>query len=254
MTGLKTAWELAVLTKEPHSVIRVRNLQANVQVGTDAWGRNGKTQPVLISVSASLREPFDTASTEDMVNNSTIHYGILGKAILEATGTFGNIGLKQIGSPAITSTGHSLRSFLEHLSVQLTGCETAGNDVLRPSGPRTLEPSLLQTFEIEVALPKASLFGNGVSLSSTTLYGFESERAGRPHCRTLKLRGLRVPTLIGVNSNERLAKQIVVANIDLEQWEIKTDCYTEIEEIVVKVMSCQCHFRFCDFTKVMTDH
>ena len=32
------------------------------------------------------------------------------------------------------------------------------------------------------------------------------------------LMGLRIPTLIGVNANEREAKQVVVANVGLEEW------------------------------------
>ena len=53
---------------------------------------------------------------------------------------------------------------------------------------------------------------------------------------TLKLHRLRIPTLIGVNSNERLAKQIVLSNIELDFWSMASDLYNELEEIVVKVV------------------
>lgn len=81
-------WDLIQAVGKPHSVVRVRNLQTSLIVGTDAWGRKGKNQPVLISASASLRNPFESASSEDAVTGSTIHYGIMSKAILGACKLF----------------------------------------------------------------------------------------------------------------------------------------------------------------------
>lgn len=77
------SWDFAIAAGEPNSIIRVQNLQTSLKVGVDAWGRTGKLQPVFISAAVSLRENFDTAATEDHVDQSTIHYGILSKEILK---------------------------------------------------------------------------------------------------------------------------------------------------------------------------
>ena len=64
-------------------MIQVNNLQTNLKVGTDAWGRAGKLQPALISATVSLLQDFGTAAMGDDVDQSTIHYGILSKEILK---------------------------------------------------------------------------------------------------------------------------------------------------------------------------
>lgn len=51
----------------------------------------------------------------------------------------------------------------------------------------------------------------------------------------LKLRELHVPTIIGVNGNERKARQVIVVSVEMERWDRMVDAYNELEEIVVKV-------------------
>lgn len=46
---------------------------------------------------------------------------------------------------------------------------------------------------------------------------------------------MRVPTLVGVNDNERLAKQFVITTVTVEGFTRGEDVYTEIEAVVVKV-------------------
>jgi dihydroneopterin aldolase len=223
--ALKSSWQIAAAAGEPHSVIRVRNLQATAQVGRDAWGRTGKVQPILISATISLREPFDKASAEDSVNNkSTVHYGILSKAILDSVETF----------PAEMIEG-TLRGLLDHILKYLTGTGLAAAhfDSRGGNSPHILERSALKALGLEVILPKASLIGGGVSLSVTTVYTTSGN--AEAYAMTLKLHELRIPTLIGVNPNERLAKQIVVMNIELDSWSIESDSYNELEELAVKV-------------------
>jgi dihydroneopterin aldolase len=225
MLPLNSSWEIAIAAGEPHSTIRVQNLQSVVQVGRDAWGRTGKAQPILISATISLREPFDKASTEDSVNNSsTVHYGILSKAILDAVESFSS-----------KDPNHTLRALLTHILCHLTG---AGLDAEESSSRRVnpspvLEVTALKSLELKLVLPKASLIGSGVALSGTVLYAGSGN--AEAHSTSLKLCGLRIPTLIGVNPNERLAKQIVVTNIELDLWSATSDLYNELEEVVVKV-------------------
>lgn len=223
--ALKSSWQVAAASGEPHSIIRVRNLQATAQVGRDAWGRTGKVQPILISATISLREPFDKASAEDSVNNnSTVHYGVLSKAILDSVQTFPD-----------EVTERTLRCLLDHILKYLTGMGLAATHSDSRGGnlPHILEKSALKALGLEVILPKASLIGGGVSLSVTTVY--TSSGNAEEYATVLKLHELRIPTLIGVNPNERLAKQIVVANIELDSWSFESDLYNELEELAVKV-------------------
>jgi len=209
--------EIAVEAGEPHSVVRVSNIQAAVKVGTDAWGRSGKVQPVLISVSVSLRRPFSTASAEDSVNGSTIHYGILSKAILEAVSIF------EEREPTLTS-------LWDHIVASLVGTDT--NQMF--GFVSIIDRRVARSLELKITLPKASLIGNGVSIYGTMLFQEDDVNIGN-QTRGLKLHDLRIATLIGVNPNERLAKQIVVANIDMNPWYAWHDEYPRLEELVVKV-------------------
>lgn len=225
MAVLKSSWQISTAAGEPHSTIKVRNLQAIVQVGRDAWGRPGKTQPILISATISLREPFEKASAEDSVNNSsTVHYGILSKAILEAVESF-----------PTQDTDHSLRSLLNHILDHLTGkgLDSPESTLGENNQSHVLERTALKSLELKLMLPKASLIGSGVSLRGTVIYA-ESGLA-EAYSLGVKLHELRIPTLIGVNPNERLAKQIVVTNVELDSWSTPSDLYNELEEVVVKV-------------------
>ena len=220
-----SSWKLMVTAGEPHSTIRVQNLQANVQAGKDAWGRTGKPQPILISATISLREPFEKASTEDSVNNSsTVNYGTLSRAILEAVESF----------PA-EDTDRTLRSLLNHILGRLTGrgLDSGGSTSNGANFRPVLERKALKSLELKLVLPKASLIGSGVGLSGTIVYAESGD--AEAYSMTLKLHSLRIPTLIGVNPNERLSKQIVVTNIELDSWSTASDLYNELEEIVVKV-------------------
>jgi dihydroneopterin aldolase len=231
MAALKSSWQIAATAGEPHSTIRVQNLQASVWWGRDAWGQAEKTQPILISATISLRQPFEKASTEDSVNNSsTVNYGTLSRAILDAVDNF-----------PLLCTDRTLPSLLNQILCRLT---TRDLDSREPTYngdcffPPVLERTTLKSLELKLMLPKASLIGSGVGLSGTIVYAESGEVEA--YSMTLKLCGLRIPTLIGVNPNERLAKQVVVANIELDCWSKAADLYNELEEIVVKV----CTFMF----------
>lgn len=183
----------------------------------------------MISATISLREPFEKAVADDSVDNaSTVHYGILSKAILEAVEAF----------PAAQTAG-TLRCLLDHVLQHLTG---VGLDSTQSASKRENEHPViarlaLKSLELSLLLPKASLIGNGVSLSATTVYSPSGD--AEMYSMGLKLHELRIPTLIGVNPNERLAKQIVITNIELDSWSPKADLYNELEEVVVKVCTPQ---------------
>lgn len=207
---------LAYLTHEiafSPATVSVRNLSCTSSAALDAWGRPGKSQPLLVSASVSFRQPFATASASDSVTGGdTVHYGEMSKEILAA--------VKR-------GTDSSLSAQLGTACAVLTG-KREGSKVL-------MDKTKVKAFDVRLLLPKASLMGEGVSLRTLAVLG-EEGRTERYGC-VLKLHRLRVPVLVGVNANERERKQIVVADVEIDQWDHKHDVYTELEEIVVKA----CH-------------
>ncbi|RDW67784.1 hypothetical protein BP6252_09180 [Coleophoma cylindrospora] len=237
MAALRTSWEVAQEAGEPQAVIRVTNLQASAVVGTDAWGREDKLQPILISACISLRHPFYSASESDTVTSSTVHYGILSKAILEAVETFGQDPKDAPSTKEDVKYSRTLRGLLDWIFESLTHCTFSDAKPARVGqDPALLDVETVKSLKVSVMLPKASLIGNGVSLTGTMVF-----EAARPHCYSmcLKLHDLKIPTLIGVNSNERFAKQIVIANVELDKWvglQDASESYPNLEELAVKTI------------------
>ncbi|TVY41263.1 Folic acid synthesis protein [Lachnellula subtilissima] len=221
-------WELIQKAGQPHSTIRVRNLQTSLVVGRDAWGREGKAQPVLISASVSLREPFQSASNEDAVTGSTVHYGILSKKILDSC--------KLFSETSEETTPKTLSDLAREIESGLTREQVASSG-LTPA-PALLPSSIVKLLEIKIMLPKASLLGEGVSLTDLSLYAHSEEGSGSAEkTYVLTLHNLKIPTLIGVNPNERLSKQLVVATIKIDGiYPPASHFYHVLEEIVVKTI------------------
>ncbi|KAF3345001.1 hypothetical protein VD0002_g2140 [Verticillium dahliae] len=222
---LRSSWEVRTLTGEPYAAIHVRSLQTVIRAGTDAWGRTGKDQPALVTAEVSLAKPFHVAASSDTVSEDTVHYGLLAKAVLAS---LGRLGAHSEGASRIT-----INDLVEHL----------GNDVVYPGEssaakpPRRIlrDPAKVRYASLTLALPKASLLGEGVSLTHSIAYPDGSEETASKAC-CLSFHRLRVPTLIGVNDNERTAKQVVVADVDIDQFVCQADVYTGIEAVIVKTM------------------
>ncbi|KAF5006128.1 hypothetical protein FDECE_7466 [Fusarium decemcellulare] len=204
---------------DPVATIRVRNLQTTIQGPKDAWGRGAKPQPLLVSAEVSLTRAFGPSSSDDKVASDTVHYGLLSKAILSTLDTLPKDGL-------------SLSDVLNRLWVQLTGFRYNG---LKEGQARPfLDNSVIRRLTISLVLPKASLMGSAIRLSGSCLFSKSSITA---RSLELGLEGLRVPTLIGVNSNERKAKQVVVANVRIDEYETMYDDYAVLEGVVVDALS-----------------
>jgi dihydroneopterin aldolase len=233
MATLQTSWAVAQEAGESHSSIRVTNLQTSLPVAKDAWGRQGKLQPVLISASVSLREPFSSASSSDTVTNSTIHYGVLSKAILESCRRCTDI----FDASGLAADGFTMEFLMQLIHLFLTHSVIQGQldaDYLRIVNDLVLPTKLLKSLEIVIKLPKASLVGIAVSLRYHLTYKIDGQGPDK-FSSVLKLHDLRIPTLVGVNPNERLAKQVLVVNVELDPW-IQEESYNELEEIVFKVL------------------
>ncbi|KAH7364331.1 hypothetical protein BKA65DRAFT_134957 [Rhexocercosporidium sp. MPI-PUGE-AT-0058] len=251
MPPLLTPHALLTLTGDPHTLISLTNLQTTLPLGTDAWGRASIPQPLLISSTISLLHPFTTASSTDTVTPSTVHYGTLSKAILGATKEF-EVLCKDEERPVAMN----LRGLVGFVLWYLTGWDGLERGEGREKGADGLgrdygqgggavhEPLLknvaMRLFELEIHLPKASLMGNGVSLKGSFGYHHEEEVGreikGGPsaYSMVLRLKELRVPTLVGVNPNERLAKQMVRVGVEMQRWDWMVDGYSALEEVVVK--------------------
>ncbi|KAK0119038.1 hypothetical protein ONS96_012106 [Cadophora gregata f. sp. sojae] len=250
MPPLLTPHALANLTGDPHTIISVSNLQSTLPLATDAWGRPNITQPLLLSSRISLLHPFTSASSSDTVAPSTVHYGTLSKAILAACAEF-----KDLCDDDVCPVPMHLRALVQFVHFYLTGRDTlprfpcqekvveglsgkshgdAKNDA---ENDAVIEPLLknvaMRLFELEILLPKASLMGSGVSLKGS--FGYEVGKDGpSAYSMVLRLKELRIPTVVGVNANERLAKQMVYVDVEMQKWDWMVDGYCALEEVVVK--------------------
>ncbi len=244
-----------------HTIIHIHNLTAQVLVGGAIWGRQGpsdrrnKLQPILLSIKVSLRKPFDSAAEIDKLDHTTVNYGTLSKQILKFLDS-----RKPNASHPESFTGYetdwALIDLVDMLSTYLTGKGLAG---IAPSAsvarglvdggipcledrddpayrPPLLDPRHLMELGFTIHLPKATLLSAGVSLNASTAIVCMSDGQSTPFHSVLKIHDIRIPTLIGINANERLAKQIVVVNVEIDPYVCSTeDCYNELEQVIVKV-------------------
>ncbi len=241
---IKKSWDIFAAAGESRAKISVRNLQATIRVGRDAWGRDGKVQPVLISATVSLRRPFHDASVQDTVDASTIHYGVLSKTVLESALEFQN----SYDRGVVTENGRqsTVKHLMDHIMMCLSLLSLSGKDhtdfrAFKPASKSLLPRNLVDFIQLEILLPKVLLNSKtGVSRRATVAFPEipgQSEPVHYDHLwgMSVVLHDLQVSTLIGVNSNERLAKQLVIANVEVDVWVTERDVYNELEEIAVKV-------------------
>ncbi|KAH8170154.1 dihydroneopterin aldolase domain-containing protein [Sarocladium implicatum] len=207
------------------SIIRVRDLKLTLTGPKDAWGRLGKPQPALVSVEVRLRKPFEASSARDEVAGDTVHYGLLAKGVM------GFLGGLQGGTSLVRTTG----ALWQHL----TGMPGVGASDSTPA-KAFLSMQSVAYLRVAIKLPKASLLGEGVTYSQAAVFGeLEDGVIGETGvARSVRIEGLRVPTLVGVNANEREARQVVVANVDVQEMGGGLeDPYCELERVVVNDMS-----------------
>ncbi|KAI1401054.1 Dihydroneopterin aldolase-domain-containing protein [Hypoxylon fuscum] len=258
---LVSSWKARADAGEPVAVVRVRNLQGAIPVGRDAWGRPGKLQPVLLSSEVSFARPFEAASADDKLSSETVHYGNLSKTLLGSLELWGQSNKPKTGTSenaaasAIAATGYAAEvqtprtaDVVELLWVRMTGRVVDGSRVALPLDQLPfLDSSKLQSLTLTVNLPKASLLGAGVSLTTTACFrdaaqrekdgeGEESKNPLRSYSRSLRISGLHVPTLIGVNANERKAKQMLVAEVEIDRYDVAEDIHSDLEKVIVDTM------------------
>ncbi|KAI1412608.1 hypothetical protein F5Y13DRAFT_163075 [Hypoxylon sp. FL1857] len=255
---------------EPVAVVRVRNLQGAIPVGRDAWGRSGKLQPILLSSEVSFAQPFSgnpasasSSGDTDKLDAGTAHYGNLSKTLLSSLELWGQgkPGAESAGiaSSAIAATGSAAEvgtprtaDVFELLWVRMTGRVVDGSRIALPLDQLPfLDAAKLRSLSLTMSLPKASLLGAGVSLTTTASFRDDFSKGGdkndgdgksssknplRSYSRTLRIQGLHIPTLIGVNSNERKAKQMVVADVEIDRFDVVDDIHSDLERTIVETM------------------
>lgn len=224
---LQTSWEVKYAAGEPRASVHVRDLQVNARIGTDAWGRVGKEQPLLLSANLSLASPFHTAASTDCVSDDTVHYGLLAKAFLSSLDNLE----KRSNDDGAHITLRQALDYIQDAQYSNSSVQTIKTSILA-------DPGKVRHSCLTMMLPKASLLGSGVSM--TKLVSFPSTSAPASWGVGLGIHGLRVPTLIGVNDNERKARQIVVADLQFDKFDCYKDIYNEIESFVVEVCSSDC--------------
>lgn len=246
-----------------HSVIEVRNLASNALVGTDIWGgkdakgRCNRFQPMLLSAKISLRNRFDYAAQNDRLDDGTVNYSTLSKTILKVLSSRGanrDDPGPLAGWPGL-EIDWNVADLINWIFVYLTGRRANGSvpdaalahSYIRGGcpclvdGPLYEQPLLsmdtLQEMKMTLRLPKGTLLSEGVSLAITAGY-LPGNRVNQsaPYSAVLKLENIKIPTLIGLNPNERLAKQMVIATVEIDPYVVVgQDHYNELEQIVVKV-------------------
>lgn len=145
-----------------------------------------KLQPATVSISLGLTPGFSSAADRDALDQNTIHYGNLAKAVRSLP-------------PDGNGEGLTLREIVE--GVERTVDEMAA----REDGSRRVGRC-----EVGVWVPKASPAGEGVRVRSERDVGRLGRRVG------WRFEGVRVMVLIGVNAVERTARQVL--EVGLEVW------------------------------------
>lgn len=172
----------------------------------DAWGRR-KEHPIQLSVSLSYRKSFDSAAHGDALDQTTIHYGLLSKALR-------NLSAASDGWESVESLTGRLHQTIQKF---------------------TVAANLVDACQVVVHVPKATLTGSSISF----LHFKSSDKQGSAReLRTLQFTSLKIPLLIGVNANERLAKQPLTFHIWLQ--DLPTECsdiYAKVETALLEVGS-----------------
>ena len=158
----------------------LRNLRFDLPVGTDAWHRLGKIQPVYLSVEVGFTEALRSAAASDDVSK-TMDYGKLYKTLSSK--------LQQSG-----------RAFADVQDL----CDVVWASI-----------SADERLKIEISLPKACLRAEaGLSYNRKIEYSGDLLHVSE----VLTIKSIRCACIIGVNPCERLEKQIVIVDLCIEGY------------------------------------
>ncbi|KAF2737668.1 hypothetical protein EJ04DRAFT_510108 [Polyplosphaeria fusca] len=184
--------------------ITIRNLHTRVNAGVDVWGRP-KEQRAHLTISIILNKPFDTAAAADSLDSSTVHYGFISKDISSA---------------------------ILHANAKWNSTNDLALTVLDAVAHTAKEASIAGT-ELDIFYPKGSMFGDGAGSSFCRFHSRTTLVS-----RTLHLSNIRIPCIIGLNSNERPKKQPVIVSLWIDCLPAhRVDDYVAVEECLVETVS-----------------
>lgn len=171
------------------AVVSVRNVQLPSGVIAPNIWLETKEQPALASASLWLRSSFTSAASQDALDDSTVHYGELSKRVR-----------------AGCTSEDGQRSALEAVfqAAEHMACKS------KPDGDKFVAKRIAA----KLTLPKASAFGEALTLSEVKLYDEKGSKTGG--FRTFACTNLKVPTLIGVNAYERKGRQPLVVDFAVD--------------------------------------
>lgn len=196
-------WSAEAASSGHHDKIMVQNLEVVVNAGKDVWGRQ-KKQRALISVTLTLGKQFTSASSTDSVDDSTVHYGTLSKAI---QARFKDDTMTWMSTAALSA------------AVSKSVRDVAGS-------------TNIYAIETNICYMKGSMFGEGAGHITSRIEGTGTRS------NVLYLRDVRIPCLIGVNANERLQKQPVVLNVWVDNiHDSRVEDYPQLEALLFELIS-----------------
>ncbi|KAH7020624.1 hypothetical protein B0J12DRAFT_394911 [Macrophomina phaseolina] len=196
----------------PHTAdtVSISSLNLTARAGRDVWGRTDRSQPLSISVTVASRAGFATAAAGDALDGGTVHYGHLSKNILA--------GLED----ATAGGGKTWLSGLDvasRVSEAVVGTAAAG---------------AVEAARVDVRFPKASTLGSGAGVEWALFYA-PARGDVLASSRALYVRDIKVPTLIGVNSNERMKKQMCSFSVWIDSIsDAAVDGYDVVEDMVLQ--------------------
>ncbi|KAK3071377.1 hypothetical protein LTR53_008729 [Teratosphaeriaceae sp. CCFEE 6253] len=197
-------------------IISIKNLQLPVGVtAPDVWSK-AKEQPALLTLTVVLKTTFASAASRDKLDESTIHYGELAKRVRSACGTAGQ-------------TAEDVIACAER--------------VIGEMGIKG-EKFIVARSEVEVYLPKASTYGDGITLNNVAVYDDGPEATGTQ--MMFGLEDVKLMLLVGVNGYERGGRQPIYASLwlifsrkseDAESAVPRTAALFRVEQTLVEITS-----------------
>ncbi|KAF9635141.1 hypothetical protein BFW01_g6036 [Lasiodiplodia theobromae] len=203
------AHEAAARWPATADTVSLSSLNLVVPAGRDVWGRTDRAQPLALSLTVASRVGFTSAAASDALDAGTVHYGHLSKNLLKAL------------DPSTTNN--------QWLSGLVVASRTSEALIA------TAAEGAVGAAKIDVCFPKASTLGTGAGVEWTVFYSPVGEVVS--FSRQLYVKGMAIPTLIGVNSNERMKKQLCVVSVWIDRVsDGAIDSYYVVEDIVLKAV------------------
>ena len=180
--------------------VYLRNLRLNAAIGPDRWHRPGKEQPVILSL--RLTHNLVNAAAKDDVDK-TLNYGVLCRKVTKHIS-------ENTGKWALHECAHE---------VGKTAVGWAGKDA----------DGELREVKVDVLLPKGALRVEGGLQVEVWMHGDDIV------ARALVVKGLSVSCIIGVNTHERVEKQMVM--IDLRMTHVREQDLAQNGQPIVKAVA-----------------